>query len=75
MIGHEVGKLKNTPFRKEQLVGELSTVKSEQTSLIQQIQQRHAEGRPRLVILDDQLDGLAVTRGKPVMELAISEVW
>ncbi len=37
---------------------------------MQQIQDRHAEGRPRLAILDDQLDELEVTREKLVKELA-----
>ncbi len=35
-----------------------STQKGTQTSLMQQIQDGHAEGRPRLAILDDQLDEL-----------------
>ncbi len=38
-----------------------------------QIHNRHAEGRPRLAILDDQLDELEVTREKRVLELANAE--
>jgi hypothetical protein len=73
MIAHEVSRLKSTPFRKEQLVADLATIKSKQTSLMQQIQERHVEGRPRLAILDDQLDELEAARDKLVKELAITE--
>ena len=54
-------------------MAELATIKSKQTSLMQQIQDRHAEGRPRLAILDDQLDELEVTREKLVREVAAVE--
>ncbi|EKJ95497.1 recombinase [Bradyrhizobium lupini HPC(L)] len=69
MVAHETNKLKSTPSRREELAAELATVKSKQTSLMQQIQNRHTEGRPRLVILDDQLDELEITREKVVKEL------
>ncbi|RSC38670.1 recombinase family protein [Agrobacterium sp. FDAARGOS_525] len=70
MVAHETNKLKSTPSRREELAAELATVKSKQASLMQQIQNRHTEGRPRLVILDDQLDELEITREKVVKELA-----
>ncbi|WP_234936059.1 recombinase family protein [Agrobacterium rubi] len=73
MIAHEVTKLKSVPSRKDQIATELAKIKSTQTSLMKQIQDRHAEGRPRLAILDDQLDGLEVTREKPAFELAATE--
>ncbi len=73
MVAHEVSKLKSAPSRKNELTAELATIKSQQTSLMQQIQDRHAEGRPRLAILDDHLDELEVTREKLVMELAAAE--
>jgi hypothetical protein len=41
---------------------------------MQQIQDRHAEGRPRLSILDDQFDELEATREKLVLALANAEV-
>lgn len=40
---------------------------------MQQIQDRHAEGRPRLAILDDQLDDLKVKRKQLARELATVE--
>ena len=49
---------------------ELAAIKLTQTSLMQQIQERHSEGRPRLAILDDQLDELEAAREKLVLELA-----
>ncbi|QWW75472.1 recombinase family protein [Agrobacterium pusense] len=70
MVAYEVSKLKSLPSRKDQLTAELAAIKSKQTSLMQQIQDRHADGRPRLAILDDQLDELEVTREKLVLELA-----
>ncbi|MBY5625909.1 recombinase family protein [Rhizobium leguminosarum] len=70
MVAHEVSKLKSAPSIKDQLTGELAAVTSKQTNLMLQIQDRHAEGRPRLVILDDRLDELEVTREKLVKELA-----
>ncbi|CAN7388783.1 recombinase family protein [Pararhizobium sp. LjRoot255] len=73
MIAHEVGMLKRAPSRKDALNAELATIKTTQKSLMQQIQDRHAEGRPRLAILDDQLDELEVTREKLVLELADAE--
>ena len=72
MVAHEVSKLKTIPSRKDQMTSELASIKSKQASLMQQIQDRHAEGRPRLAILDDQLDELEATREKLVMELAKS---
>ncbi|KQY15118.1 hypothetical protein ASD31_06825 [Rhizobium sp. Root482] len=51
-------------------LAELAAIKLTQTSLMQQIQERHSEGRPRLAILDDQLDELEATREKLVLELA-----
>jgi hypothetical protein len=38
--------------------------------MMKEIQDRHLEGPPRLAILDDQLDGLEVTREKLALELA-----
>ncbi|WP_454284811.1 recombinase family protein [Rhizobium leguminosarum] len=73
MVAHEEKKLKNAPSRRDQLAAELGVVKSKQASLMQQIQDRHAEGRPRLAILDDHLDDLEITREKLVTELATSE--
>ena len=70
MIAHEVSVLKRTPSRKASLEAELGSINTTQKSLMQQIQDRHAEGRPRLAILDDQLDELEATRGKLVLELA-----
>ncbi|MFA1676998.1 hypothetical protein ACDY97_30830, partial [Rhizobium mongolense] len=70
MIAHEVGMLKRAPSRKDALNAELATIKATQKSLMQKIHDRHAEGRPRLAILDDQLDELEVTREKLVLELA-----
>lgn len=49
---------------------ELAAIKLTQTSLMQQIQERHSEGPPRLAILDDQLDELEAMREKLVLELA-----
>lgn len=40
---------------------------------MQQIQDRHAEYRPRLAILDDQMDGLEVTREELALELAATQ--
>lgn len=40
---------------------------------MQQIHDRHSEGRPRLEIPDDQLDELEITREKLVVELATTE--
>ena len=73
MVAHEVSKLESAPSRKNQLTAELATIKSQQASLMQQIQDRHAEGRPRLAILDDHLDELEVNREKLVTELAAAE--
>ncbi|UHS64308.1 recombinase family protein [Agrobacterium vaccinii] len=73
MIAHEVTKLKSFPSRKDQIATELAKIKSTQAGLMQQIQDRHAEGRPRLAILDDQLDGLEVTREQLALELAATE--
>ena len=70
MVTYETNKLKSAPSRGEELTAELVVVKSKQASLMQQIQDRHAEGRPRLAILDDQLDELEVTLEKLVKELA-----
>lgn len=70
MVANEVSKLKTTPSRKDQVTSELATIKSKQASLMQQIQDRHTEGRPRLAILDDNLDDLEVAREKLVKELA-----
>ncbi len=73
MVAHEVSKLKSLPSRKDQLTTELAAIKSKQSALMQQIQDRHADGRPRLAILDDQLDELEVTREALVLELAHSQ--
>ncbi|KVK42395.1 hypothetical protein L901_26810, partial [Agrobacterium sp. D14] len=73
MVAHEVSKLKSLPSRKERLTTELAAIKSKQSGLMQQIQDRHADGRPRLAILDDQLDELEVTREALVLELAHSQ--
>ncbi|RFZ86304.1 recombinase family protein [Shinella sp. WSJ-2] len=73
MVAHEVSKLESAPSRKNQLTAELATIKSQQASLMQQIRDRHAEGRPRLAILDDHLDELEVNRERLVMELSAAE--
>jgi len=73
MIAHEVSKLKSVPSRKAQVEAELAKIKAAQTSLMQQIQDRHAEGRPRLAILDDQLDELEAKREPLARELATVE--
>jgi DNA invertase Pin-like site-specific DNA recombinase len=73
MVAYEVSKLKSLPSRKDQLTAELAGIKSKQASLMQLIQDRHADGRPRLAILDDQLDELEVTREKLVLELTHSQ--
>ncbi|MGC4411185.1 MULTISPECIES: recombinase family protein [Rhizobium] len=73
MIAHEVAKLKNGPSRKAQVEAELAKIKAAQTSLMQQIQDRHAEGRPRLAILDDQLDDLELKREQLARDLAAVE--
>ncbi|MDW9709549.1 recombinase family protein [Sinorhizobium meliloti] len=73
MIAYEVTRLKSVPSRKDQVAAELAKIKSAQSSLMQQIQDRHTEGRPRLAILDDQLDELEITREKLVLELAGTE--
>lgn len=69
MVADETNKLKSAPSRGEELAAELVVVRSKQASLMQQIQDRHTEGRTRLVILDDQLGDLEVTREKLVKEL------
>jgi DNA invertase Pin-like site-specific DNA recombinase/flagellar biosynthesis chaperone FliJ len=74
MVAHEVSKLKTIPSRKDQVTSELASIKSKQASLMQQIQDRHAEGRPRLAILDDQLDDLEAAREKLAMELATTDL-
>ncbi|MBW9075774.1 recombinase family protein [Agrobacterium deltaense] len=73
MVAREVSKLKTIPSRKDQLTSELASIKSKQASLMQQIQDRHAEGRPRLAILDDQLDDLEAAREALLGELATTE--
>ena len=73
MVAHEVSKLKTIPSRKDQLTSELASIKSKQASLMQQIQDRHAEGRPRLAILDDQLDDLEAAREALLGELATTQ--
>ncbi len=73
MVAHEVSKLKTIPSRKDQMTSELASIKSKQASLMQQIQDRHAEGRPRLAILDDQLDDLEAAREALLGELATTE--
>ena len=50
--------MKHAPSRRIELTAELKATTQRQTSIIRQISDRAAEGRPRLVILDDQLDVL-----------------
>ncbi|MBB3544621.1 MULTISPECIES: hypothetical protein [unclassified Rhizobium] len=45
---YEVGKQKSLPSRKGPLNAELVAIKSKQASLVQLIQDRHADGRLRL---------------------------
>ncbi|MCV9961966.1 zinc ribbon domain-containing protein [Pararhizobium sp. BT-229] len=73
MSAHEVGMLKRAPSRKDELNAELAAIKSNLKSIKRQIHDRHAEGRPRLAILDDQLNELEVAREKLVLELANTE--
>jgi chaperonin cofactor prefoldin len=67
------GNQQSAPSRKAQVEAELTKIKAAQTSLMQQIQDRHAEGRPRLAILDDRLDELEVKREQLARELATVE--
>lgn len=73
MIAQEVTNLKSVPSHKGQMATELAKSKSAQAGLMQQIQDRHAQGRPRLANLDDQLGGLEVTREQLALELAATE--
>jgi hypothetical protein len=63
----------SVPSRKDQIATEPAKIKSTQAGLMQQIQDWYAEGRPRLAILDDQLDKLKVTREQLALELAATE--
>ncbi|NEJ31717.1 recombinase family protein [Rhizobium leguminosarum] len=73
MIAHEVSVLKRAPSRRAELATELKATTQRQTSIIQQISDRAAEGRPRLSVLDDQLDELEETRMKLAAELTALE--
>ncbi|MCC8934169.1 hypothetical protein [Rhizobium sp. 'Codium 1'] len=61
------------PSRKEDIAAQLTAIARQQKNLAQQIQDRHAEGRPRLAILDDQLDELELKREQLARELLTSE--
>jgi flagellar biosynthesis chaperone FliJ len=69
MVVHETNKLKNAPTRQDELTAELASIGKKQKNLMQQAEDRLAEGRPRLAILDDQLDELEVMREKVTLEL------
>ncbi|WP_348627207.1 recombinase family protein [Rhizobium sp. TH135] len=73
MIAFETGKLTAIPSRKDEIAKELSAIARQQKNLAQQIQERLAEGRPRLAILDDQLDELEAKREQLARELATVE--
>gem|GEM_PF-2838050 len=73
MIKHEIAQLKKAPSRRVELEAELKATTGRQKSIIQQISDRTAEGRPRLVALDDQLDELEAMREKLANELAAEE--
>ncbi|MCZ8158656.1 MAG: recombinase family protein [Rhizobiaceae bacterium] len=73
MIAFETGKLTAIPSRKDDIAKELSAIARQQKNLAQQIQERLAEGRPRLPILDDQLDELEAKREQLARELATVE--
>ncbi|MGO7029875.1 zinc ribbon domain-containing protein [Rhizobium ruizarguesonis] len=62
MITHEVNLLKQSPSQRDELTAALKATTQRQNSIIQQISDRAAEGRPRLAALDDQLDELEATR-------------
>ncbi len=74
MVAHEAGKLKSAPSRRAELEAELKATTQRQNSIIQQISDRAAEGRPRLPALDDQLDDLEAAREKLAMELATTDL-
>ncbi|MGO7486684.1 zinc ribbon domain-containing protein [Rhizobium ruizarguesonis] len=69
MITHEVNLLKQSPSQRDELTAALKATTQRQNSIIQQISDRAAEGRPRLAALDDQLDELEATREKLAAEL------
>ncbi|UWU27664.1 hypothetical protein N2600_20240 [Rhizobium sp. WSM1274] len=69
MITHEVNLLKQSPSQRDELTAALKATTQRQNSIIQQISDRAAEGRPRLAALDDQLDELEATREKLAADL------
>ncbi|MGR8965709.1 hypothetical protein [Rhizobium leguminosarum] len=69
MITHEVNLLKQSPSQRDELTAALKATTQRQNSIIQQISDHAAEGRPRLAALDDQLDELEATREKLAAEL------
>ncbi len=72
MNASETGKLTTIPSRKEEINAQLSAIAQKQKNLAQQIRDRHAEGRPRLAILDDQFDELEAKREQLAREPADS---
>ena len=57
----------------EEVAAQLSAIARQQKNLTEQPQDRHAEARPRLAILDDQLDELEAKREQLARELATVE--
>ena len=57
----------------EEVAAQLTAIARQQKNLTEQPQDRHAEARPRLAILDDQLDELEVKREQLARELATVE--
>ena len=70
MIQHEIAMLKQGPSRQAELKSKLKATVQRQNSIIQQISDRAAEGRPRLTALDDQLDELEAGRQALADELS-----
>lgn len=73
MISFETGKLTAIPSRKEKVAAQLTAIARQQKNLAKHGQERLAEGRPRLAILDDQLDELEAKREQLARELATVE--
>ncbi|MCD2185522.1 recombinase family protein [Rhizobium sp. GN54] len=61
-IAYETAKLKRPLAERDQLKRKLSELEGKQQNIIQQISDRAAEGRPRLLALDDTLDRLEAER-------------
>ena len=61
-IAYETAKLKRPLAERDQMKRKLSELEGKQQNIIQQISDRAAEGRPRLLALDDTLDRLEAER-------------